>query len=397
MRIKILLPTAAALLASSSAFGFDLTDVERASGSPPVIRPFDGPRDVFQYDLKVRNLCDDAQSLNNVASGWVGAKRTGNLFQDGFNIRDKSVALAAVVTFPNAKSNETKQVKVPIIAKANFGDTQIQNCEGTIITDVPANAKIRMHFEYKQSDTIRFNDPTKFVSGITTVGASAVALGSLATGTGGIGATIVPVVSYLQKNSNAIATLNSGVNSIMESFAETKSPDPKQYEIRSTASNISYRSGRTTVISIDKIVHGSGLDIDGLNGWSGVDGAFTERYGELQNQFSNAQNAVDAPWSANLPKFCAKLRAYVDGATKGDRFASALGIGFHAFYNSTDYGGKTCLNSWDIAALKAHHFAPPFPDAWPTNATPSGPVVAARSTPKPTGKSARLASALASR
>ena len=184
--MKILLPAAVSLLASSSAFGFDLGDVERASGSQPVIRAFDGPRDVFQYDLKVGNLCDNPQSLNNVASSWVGAKRTGNVFQDGFNIHDRSVALAAVVTFPNAKSNETKQVKVPIMAKANFGDTQIQNCEGTIITDVPANANIRMHFEYKQSDTIRFNDPTKFVSGIATIGTSAVALGSLATGTGGL-------------------------------------------------------------------------------------------------------------------------------------------------------------------------------------------------------------------
>ncbi|MCA1397454.1 hypothetical protein [Bradyrhizobium sp. BRP56] len=396
MRIKTLLPTALALLASSSAFGFELVDIERASGSPPVIRAFDGPRDVFEYDLKVRNLCDNAQSLNNVASGWVGAKRTGNIFQDGFNIHDRSVALAAVVTFPNAKSDQIKQVKVPIIAKANFGDVQIQNCEGTIITDVPANAKVRLHFEYKQSDTIRFNDPTKFVSGIATVGTSAVALGSLATGTG-IGSAIVPVVSYLEKNSNAITTLNNGVNSIMASFAETRSPDPRQYEIRSTASNISYRSGRKTVISIDKIVRDTGPDLDGGNGWLGVDRAFSDRYGELQSQFNNAQNAVDSPWSANLPKFCAKLRSYVDGATRGDRFASALGIGFHAFYNSTEYGGKTCLNSWEIAALKAHHFAPPFPGAWPTNATTSEPVVAARSSPKPSGKSARMANALASR
>jgi hypothetical protein len=301
------------------------------------------------------------------------------------------------VTFPNAKADQIKQVKIPIVAKANFGDSQVQNCEGTLITDVPGNAKIRLHFEYKLTDTIRFNDPTKFISGVTKVGTSAVALGALATGAGAIGATIVPVVSYLEKNGNAITTLNTGVNEIMESFATTKSPDPKQYEIKSIASNISYRSGRTTVISIDKIARETGPVCDGLNGWPPVARCFSDRYSDLPSQFNNAQNAVDSPWSSNLPKFCGKLRGYVDGVTKGDRFASALGIGFHAFYNSTEYSGKTCLNSWEIAALKAHNFAPPFPGAWPTNATPVEPAIASGSSQKPSNKPARMANALFSR
>jgi hypothetical protein len=204
-------------------------------------------------------------------------------------------------------------------------------------------------------------------------------------------------VSYLEKNSNAITTLNTGVNEIMESFADVKTPDPKQYELASTATSVIYKSGKTPIITITKVTRDTGPLADGLNGWQGVSRAFSDRYGDLQSQFNNAQNAVDSPWSANLTKFCGKLRSYVDGVAKGDRFASALGVGFHAFYNSTEYNGKTCLNSWEIAALKAHNFAPPFPGAWPTNAPPVGPVVATDTSARPAAKPARLANAYMTR
>lgn len=219
------------------------------------------------------------------------------------------------------------------------------------------------------------------------------ALGAIATGAGAVGATIVPIVSYLEKNGNAITTLNTGVNEIMESFADVKAPDPKQYELASTAGSVVYKSGKTPIITIAKIPRDTGPLIDGLNGWPGVSRAFSDRYGDLQSQFNNAQNAVESPWSGNLTKFCGKLRSYIDGTTRGDRFASALGVGFHAFYNSTEYNGKTCLNSWEITALKARNFAPPFPGAWPTNATPAETTVAVGGSKKPTVKPARIANA----
>jgi hypothetical protein len=382
----VVVPTVLTFFAATAAFAYDVDDIQRASGTPPTFRTLPGGQGVFEYDLKVQNLCDNATSLNTVASAWVGPKR------GFFDIKDRSVALAAVVTFPGARNDQIKQVKVPLIAKANFGDAAVQNCDGTIVTDIPANTKMKLHFEFRQSATIRFDDPTKFIGGIAKVGSSALALGAAASGAGVIGATIVPVVSYIEKNSNAITTLNTGVNDIMASFGDVRSPDPRQYEIRPTASHIIYRSGRTPVITIAKITRDSGIQADGLNGWPGVYSAFSARYGDLQSQFNNAQNAVESPWSGSLPKFCGKLRAYIDGVTKGDRFGSALGVGYHAFYNSTEYGGKTCLNSWEIAALKAHKFAPPYPDAW-LGDTPRAPAVAAASPRRTASAPARVASA----
>lgn len=347
---------------------YDINDIQRASGSAPQVATFVRSQDVFEYDLKVQDLCDKPTSLNSVASNWVGPKRESWKL---WEVEDRSVALAAVVTFPDAKGDQIKQVKVPLITKSNFGDALVQNCEGTIINNVPANVRLRMHFEFKRNEKVRFNDPAKLIDGIAKVGSSAVALGAIPSSAGGVGAVLVPAVSFLEKNASAITTLNTGVNEIMESFADERAPDPKQYGIAPIASKISYRSGRTSVITIVKDIRGSGIIAEGLNGWPGVYGAFSQRYGDLQGQFNNAQNAVDSPWSGNLIKFCGKLRSYLDGVTKGDRFATALGIGYHAFYNSTEYGGKTCLNSWEVAALKSRNFVPPFQNAWPADSLPA--------------------------
>ncbi|MBR0858901.1 hypothetical protein [Bradyrhizobium liaoningense] len=375
--------SAVCLLAATTAFAYDINDIQRAASASPRVTGFARPQEVFEYDLKVQDLCDAATSLNTVASVWIGPKRGGaNPFSGEFwEIKDRSVALAAVVTFLDARGDDIKQVKVPLLAKTNFGDAIVQNCDGTIINNVKANARVKMHFEFKRSEKIRFNDPTKLLGGIAKVGSSAVALGALPTSAGGIGAVLVPAVSFLEKNTSAITTLNTGVNEIMESFADERAPDPRQYEIGATASKIVYRSRNMPIITIVKNVRGTGVITDGLNGWLGVYGAFTQRYGDLQGQFSNAQTAVDAPWSGNLPKFCSKLRNFLDNVTKGDRFATALAVGYHAFYNSTEYGGRTCLNSWEIAALKSRNFAPPFQNAWPTEGAPA-PAVASSSQAK---------------
>lgn len=374
--LKFLVPNILAFFSASTTYGYDINDIQRASSAPPAFTNFTSPQEVYEYDLKVDNLCDRPDSLATVTNGWVGPKRENW----DLTISDRSVALAAVVTFPNAKADQVKQVKVPLLAKTNFGDAIVQNCDGTIITDVPANTKMKLHFEFKRSSTYRFNDPTKFIGGLTKVASSAASLGAIGSGTAIVGATIVPVVSFVEKNLAPITALNTGVNEIMESFSEVKSPDPKQYEIKSIASKISYKVGRSPVITITKIARDGGLIVDGLNGWPGVAAAFSTRHGSLTDQFNNAQNSVDSPWAANLPKFCGKLRSYIDGATKGDRVATALGIGFHAFYNSTEYNGKTCLNSWEIAKLKQRNFSPPYPNAWPTD--PATPVAAAAPLPR---------------
>ncbi len=372
---------------SSTTHAYDINDIQRASSAAPAFTNFTSPREIYEYDLKVENLCDKPGSLATVTNAWIGPKRENW----DLTISDRSVALAAVVTFPNAKADQVKQVKVPLLAQTNFGDAVVQNCDGTIITDVPANAKVKLHFEFKRSSTYRFNDPSKFIGGLTKVASSAASLGAIGSGAVIVGATIVPVVSFLEKNLAPITALNVGVNEVMESFSEVKSPDPKQYEINSIANKISYKSGRTSVITITKIGRDGGPVVEGLNGWPGVAAAFSTRYGSLTDQFNNAQNAVDSPWAANLAKFCGKLRNYIDGATKGDRFATALGIGFHAFYNSTEYGGKTCLNSWEIAKLKQRNFSPPYPDAWPSDPAIT-PVAAAAPMPR---RSAANASRLA--
>jgi hypothetical protein len=381
--VAFALPCAICLMAANTAAAYDINDIQKAASAPPRVTAFARPQEVFEYDLKVQDLCDVTTSLNTVASSWVGPKRGGaNLFSGEFwEIKDRSVALAAVVTFPDARGDQIKQVKVPLLAKTNFGDAIVQNCDGTIINNVQANARVRMHFEFKSSEKIRFNDPTKLLGGIAKVGSSAVALGALPSSAGGIGAVLVPAVSFLEKNASAITTLNTGVNEIMESFADERAPDPRQYEVGSTASKIVYRSRNVPIITIVKNVRGTGVVAEGLNGWPGVYGAFAQRYGDLQGQFSNAQTAVDAPWSGNLPKFCSKLRNFLDNVTKGDKFATALGIGYHAFYNSTEYGGRTCLNSWEVAALKTRNFSPPFQNAWPTDGAPN-PAVASSSQTK---------------
>lgn len=382
-RLAFAFSSAICLLAATTANAYDVNDIQKAASVSPRVTSFARPQEVFEYDLKVQDLCDATMSLNTVASRWVGPKRGGsNPFSHEFwEIEDRSIALAAVVTFPDAKGDQIKQVKVPLIAKTNFGDAIVQNCEGTIINNVQANARLKMHFEFKRSEKVRFNDPAKLLGGIAKVGSSAVALSALPASAGGIGAVLVPAVSFLEKNTSAITTLNTGVNEIMESFADDRAPDPRQYEIGSTASTVVYRSRNVPVITIVKNVRGTGVIVEGLNGWPGVYGAFTQRYGDLYNQFNNAQSAADSPWSGNLPKFCSKLRGFLDNVTKGDRFATALGVGYHAFYNSTDYAGKTCLNSWEIAALKSRNFAPPFEGAWPTDRSP-GPAVASSSPAK---------------
>jgi hypothetical protein len=385
--VKLLLPSLLAFFSASTAYAYDINDIQRASSAAPAFTNFASPQDVYEYDLKVENLCDKPGSLTTVTNAWVGPKRENW----DFIASDKSVALAAVVTFPNARADQVKQVKVPLLAKTNFGDALVQNCDGTIITDVPANAKMKLHFEFKRSSTYRFNDPSKFIGGLTKVASSAASLGAIGSGAAVVGASIVPVVSYVEKNLAPITALNTGVNEIMESFSEVKSPDPKQYEISSIASKISYKSGRAPVITIIKIAKDGGPDVNGLNGWPGVAAAFSTRYGSLTDQFNNAQNAVDAPWANNLPKFCSKLRSYIDGATKGDRVATALGIGFHAFYNSTEYNGKTCLNSWEVAKLKQRNFAPPYPDAWPRDPATTPVAVAAPAPRRSAANASRLA------
>lgn len=359
---------------------FSVDDIRAASYAKPVPTSFPRGKSLYQYDLKIDNICDAANSITTIANGWVG-ERPGNFT---WYTEDKSIAMVAVVTFPDEK--EVKQVKVPILAKANFGDPNVQNCEGVIIKRVQANTNMSLHFEYKSRSVGRFPDQSKFIGGVTKVAASAAAIAGTVGGAPFAGAVITPAVDFLEKNTNPIKMLNEGANDILQSFAEDRNPDPKRYAVDYNTRQLLYKSGRTPVFTVTKIDRPTGMATNPAAGWAPVFDDFTRAYGPLQDKFFNAQTAVESPWSSNLAKFCDKLRLQVGSASKSDRIATALGIGVHAFMNSTEYQpGKTCLNSFEVATLTELGYAPPFAGAWST-------AVAERSVVSPAPRSNRTAS-----
>lgn len=355
----LLPPTAGLGGVKTQAFSVD--DIRAASYAKPVPTKFPRGKSLYQYDLKVDNICDAANSITTIANGWVG-ERPGNFT---WYTEDKSIAMVAVVTFPDEK--EVKQVKVPILAKANFGDPNVQNCDGMIIKRVQANTNMSLHFEYKSRSVGRFPDQSKFIGGVAKVAASAAAIAGTVGGAPFAGAVITPAVDFLEKNTNPIKMLNEGANDILQSFADDQNPDPQKYPVDPNTRQLLYKSGRTPVFTVTKIDRPSGMVMNPAAGWAPVFDDFSRAYGPLQDKFFNAQTAVESPWNSNLAKFCEKLRLQVGNAAKGDRVASALGIGAHAFLNSTEYQpGKTCLNSYEVATLSGFGYAPPFPGAWAT-------------------------------
>lgn len=359
-------PLASAAATRTQAFSID--DIRTASNAKPVFKNFASGVQPFEYDLKLDNICDSPTSMSTVTNEWVGERPPAW----AFITQEKSVAMIAVVTFPDER--ELKQIKLPIIAKANFGDPNVQNCEGTIVKRVQANASLRLHFEFKSKQVTKFPDQSKFIGGIGKVAASGLALASYAGAGPALGAVITPIVSFVEKNASPIKLLNEGANDIMESFADERKPDPKQYEVAFNAQQAIYRGNNKPIFTVTKIPRDSGIVINPAGGWPPVAGDFTRAYGSLTDLFFNASSTVESPWSANLPKFCDKLRAYIDRATKGDKVATSLGIGYHAYYFSPEYQpGKTCLNKQDIAKLIQLKYAAPFPGAWQTE-TAEAPV-----------------------
>ncbi len=371
-------PSAGTGAVKTQAYSVD--DIRKASYATPVPTKFPRGKSLYQYDLKVDNICDSANSITTIANGWVG-ERPGNFT---WFTEDKSIAMVAVVTFPDEK--EVKQVKVPILAKANFGDPNVQNCDGVIIKRVQANTSMSLHFEYKSRSVGRFPDQSKFIGGVAKVAASAAAIAGTVGGAPIAAAVITPAVDFLEKNANPVKMMNEGANDILQSFADDQNPDPKKYPVDPNTRQLLYRSGKTPVFTVTKIDRPTGMAMNPAAGWAPVSDDFSRAYGSLQDKFFNAQTAVESPWNSNLAKFCEKLRLQVSNATKGDRVASALGIGTHAFLNNTEYQpGKTCLNSFEVSTLSEFGYAPPFPGAWVVQ-------VAEKPAAAPKPKAARTAS-----
>jgi hypothetical protein len=360
-------PTAGLGGVKTQAFSVD--DIRGASYAKPVSTRFPKDKSLYEYDLKVDNICDSANSITTIATNWVG-ERPGNF---SWYTEDKSVAMIAVVSFPDEK--DVKQVKVPILAKANFGDPNVQNCDGVIIKRVKANTSMSLHFEYKSRSVGRFPDQSKFLGGVAKVAASAAAMAGTVGGAPFAAAVITPAVDFLEKSANPVKMLNEGANDILQSFADDRNPDPKSYPVDPNTRQLLYKNGKTSVFTVTKIDRPTGIALNPAAGWAPVFDDFSRVYGPLQEKFFNAQTAVDSPWNSNLAKFCEKLRLQVTNAAKGDRIAGALGLGSHAYLNNGEYPqGKTCLNSFEVATLSGLGYAPPFPGAWSTQVAESATV-----------------------
>lgn len=364
-----LMPPTAATTSARAAQPYTIDDIRKASYAKPAFKDFARGTQPLEFDLKLENICDSPTSMSTVTNEWVGDRPPAWAFL----AKERSAAMVAVVTFPNEK--DLKQVKLPIIAKANFGEPNVQNCDGTIITRVKANAKMNLHFEFKSKEAIKFPDQSKFIGGIGKVAASGLALASYAGAGPAVGAVITPIVSFVEKNVAPIKMLNEGANEIMESFADEQRPDPKQYTIAETAQQAIYKSNNKPIFTITKIPKDSGIALNPAGGWPPVADDFTRVYGSLTDRFFDAAFNVKSPWSDNMPEFCAKLRGYIDRAAKGDKVAASLGIGYHAFYYSESYKPNgTCLTKNEIAKLIQLKYTPPFPGAWATEVAETPPA-----------------------
>lgn len=345
---------------AGSDIAVDIDTVQSASRARPKETAFANGTNLISYDLTFKPLCGN-NSINSIVSDWVGERKSNfSVISD-----DRNVALAAVVTFPNAKKDETKQVKVPLIVKANFGDPTVQNCDEIIFTDIPANQRVNMHFEFRKKAVYKFSDQSKFLGGVLKIATGGAALVSIGGSSVFAPAVTAVAISFLQKNTDPVKNITAGMNEVLESFPRESTPDPVQYPLQFNVAKLAYRVGSKDVFVVTKEPRLSHMTLNPARGWMPVSDDFTTAFKPLQDLYTNAQTAVDSPWSEHMPKFCDKLRLQVQGATKGDRIATALGIGNHAFLNAPEYKTNgTCLNKWEVFTLANLGYAPPFPDAW---------------------------------
>ncbi|MGN6573235.1 MAG: hypothetical protein ACTHLO_17670 [Pseudolabrys sp.] len=335
-----------------------IDDIEKASYSRPNPKALPKGVTFVAYDFEIANLCGN-NSMVSIADDYVGPKKTPVFFEV-----DKAVAMAAVATFPDAQKDEPKQIKIPLIAKSNFGDTVVQSCDSKIFTNIPATRRVKLHFEFKRTKQAKLVDRSAFVNGILQIAQGGSGLVTIGGGTL-LGPAIGVTASLLEKNTDSLKNITAGTNAILASFGDTSNPNPVQYPIDPETGTLGYTSGKKAVFTVTKTLKPSFIPTHPALGWPPVAQDFTTTFSALETLYVNAVTAVDTPWSANMVRFCSKLRLQVQSATKGDRVATALAIGYHAFENPTEYkAGATCLNSWEVATLSDMGYAPPFPQAW---------------------------------
>jgi hypothetical protein len=335
-----------------------IDDIGKASYARPDRKSVAKGATFVAYDFEIANLCGN-NSIVSIADAYVGPKKTPYFFE-----LDKAVAMAAVATFPDAQKDEPKQIKIPLIAKSNFGDTVVQSCDDKIFTNIPATRRVNLHFEFKRTTQAKLVDSSAFIGGIAQIAQGGSGLVTVGGGTL-LGPAIGVTASLLQKNTDALKNITAGTNAILASFADNSNPNPVQYPVDPEVGTLTYKSGKRPVFTVTKILRPSFMSTHPALGWPPVADDFSNTFTPLQALYVNAETAVDSPWSANMTKFCAKLRVQVQSVTKGDRLATALAIGFHAFENQTEYKpGATCLNQWEVVTLGDMGYAPPFPQAW---------------------------------
>jgi hypothetical protein len=318
------------------------------------------------YNLVVENLCSGNQLADKLVS-WVREAPSGF-----WSNTTRVVALVAVVS-----AHGKPQFKIPIITLSNETPSSplVRVCgDQFIITDVPYNLNVRIHFEFATKEERTAGDLKPVLDALLVVATAAAAVqsggGSLVVGAaGGL------VVNFLKVNSPQVAQMTGAVNSLLNLMNRQGQPVTTSIVIENAATKLEYRAKKTNVFVLNKMWRPAKAEFDPNNGYTGfIEIAYKAAY-DNKSMFSTfgVISAAQQEWTAKPEQFCNALRTALNIETGGDRYAVLVALSTHASYYAPQYlefpkgfkdKRKTCLYRAEEALLRQDNWPEPFAGAW---------------------------------
>lgn len=329
-----------------------LTAVRNQPRTVTITESFDGAR----YDLKITNLCDEG-SLNRLASAYVSS--------GGFLDPNRAIAMTVTLKFPGANP-AIKDVTVPLIAMADFGDKGTENCDSLLVSDIPRNQRVIARFDVATKEFYVISDKTALVTAFVQLSSALSSVKGLSL-TSPWGAAATTAFGLIAQNAKPITDLTAAANTLLAQLDVGKSPRPQLRPLERDKARLTYVSGRRDVFSLAKENRVSRMLLPQTanTSWQSVPDDFARPYGQLEVKLISVESS-HAPWTSSEAEFCADLDRQLVLQTQGDQVAVAIGKAYHMYMRPDDYQELklSCLSPSQVALLRGLKYRQPFANAY---------------------------------